>query len=589
MNPDSQICSDGPLRPNLLLRRGDRPGWDGAAVSFWQGPGAGGGCFRQRDFLVWAVALRYSTRGKITWGALNEVSWAGWSDRRCGTLVKYPKARFYFFLDPPAFSSSTETSRTAKLPLCPREVASPPSLLPHHQPRHMLSNMDPFTTLVPGSRRPFNFLSTQLPPPPIRVTQSHPQDSSMRPQVTPPSTSTRRRKPTITYRSPSVEFAPYSLNDPNISAPVQSESVDNPNTSPYSSAHGDSSSSASSPSPRTPSSSSLASLLTDASSASSFAKPLSTREVYAMAPPLPLYHPLGALALRLPLLGESPKTPHTQLIDPTPSKPIQPIASNRPRNNTSANRSRNSGRSRKTTSAKSRDVLVDTDPLIPDEKDKDQDEYVASHRSRRNGPSVSLSASAQAELIAAEGRKRKRREADTGDPSASPPIPKRSRQPRTGTSTSTPNNPVSPTPSFIQLKDEIETPDAMEVEEDEEPPFSARTNGRRRNAKTAGRRNNTRRAGLKKEKERSPSSDEVSYDQPSVADQPQAQEASGELAKDAEEDGDSPTGDEAIVSSRSPPIVAPVPTHLIKNPLEGLNMSTVNAGDRVDSAGPAYI
>ena len=453
----------------------------------------------------------------------------------------------------------------------------------------MLSNLDPFTTLVPGSRRPFKFLSSQ-PPPPIQVTQTLPQDVSMRPQVTPPSTSTRRRKPTITYRSPSVEFAPYSLNGPNIPAPVQAEPTDNQNTSPFSPAQGDSSSSSSSsssPSPRTPSSSSLTSLLTDASSASSFAKPLSTRAVYALAPPLPLYHPLGALALRLPLLGESPKTPHTQLVDPTPSKPIQVAASNRPRNNTGASRNRNPGRSRKTTSAKSRDVPADTDPLIADEKDKDQDEYVATHRSRRNGPSVSLSASAQAELIAAEGRKRKRREVDTADPGVSPPIPKRSRQPRAGMSTTTPNNPASPTPSFVQLNDE--TPDAMEIEEDEEPSFSTRSNGRRRNARNAGRRNSTRRAGLKKEKERSPSSDDVSFDQPSVADLPNAHEASGEPAKEAEGDADSPSGDEAIVSPRSPLIVAPVPTHLIKNPLEGLNMSTVSVGDRVDSAGPAYI
>ena len=495
----------------------------------------------------------------------------------------------FFFSTLPAFSQSTETSRTGKHPLCPQEASSFSLSLSHHQPRRMLSNMDPFTTLVPGSRRPFNFLSSQPPPPPNQVTQTHSQDTSMCPQVIPLSTSTRRRKPTITYRSPSVEFAPHSLNEPSISPPTQDESMDNVNTSPRSPPQGDSSSSTSSPSPRTPSSSSLTSLLTEASAASFFARPLSTREVYAMAPPLPLYHPLGALALRLPLLGESPKTPHTQLVDPTPSKPIQTVVSNRPRNNTGASRNRNSGRSRRTTAAKSRDVPADTDLLIADEKDKDQDEYVATHRRRRNPPSVSasLSASAQAELIAAEGRKRKRREADTGDTGVSPPIPKRSRQPRAGTSISTPNNPPSPTPSSIQLQDEI--PDAMEVEEDEEPPLSTRANGRRRNAKSGGRRNSTRRAGLKSSKERSPSSDEASYDQPSVADRPQAQEAPGELAKETEGDGDSPTGDEAVVGSRSPPIVAPVPTHLTKTALDGLNMSAVNVGDRVDSAGPAYI
>jgi len=129
----------------------------------------------------------------------------------------------------------------------------------------------------------------------------------------------------------------------------------------------------------------------------------------------------------------------------------------------------------------------------------------------------------------------------------------------------------------------------MEVEEDEEPPLSARTNGRRRNAKGGGRRNGTRRAGPKKEKERTPSSDEVSYGQPSTADQPQAHEASGELIKETEGDGDSPSGDEAIVSSHSPPIVAPVPTHLTKTALEGLSMSAASVGDRVDGAGPAYI
>ena len=413
---------------------------------------------------------------------------------------------------------------------------------------------------------------------------------SVRPQVTPPSTSTRRRKPSIIYRSPSVEFVPYPLNNPNASVTAQDEPMVNGNTSPYSPAHEDLSSSTSSPSPPTPSTSSLPSVLNESSSTSSFAKPLSTREVYAMAPPLPLYHPLGALALRLPPLGESPKTPHTQLVDPTPSKPIQTAASNRPRNSTGANRSRNSGRSRKTTTTKPRDLPADTvDPLIADEKDKDQDEYVATHRRRRGGPSasVSLSASAQVELIAAEGRKRKRREADTGDPGVSPPISKRSRQPRAGTSVGTPNNPASPTPSSVQLKDE--TPDAMEVEEDEEPPVSARTNGRRRNAKSGGRRNSARRVGPKKEKERTPSSDELSYGQRSAADPPQADEVSGELAKETEVDGDSPSGEEAIVSSHSPPIVAPVPTHLTKNALEDLSMSAANVGDRMDGAGPAYI
>ena len=519
---------------------------------------------------------------------LNEILWAGWSDRRVWVLVKYPQACFYFSFDPSAFSSSTETLTTVKHPTHSQESVPRPSLLPHHRPRHMLSNMDPFATLVPGSRRPFKFLSSQ-PPPPNQVIQTQPQDMSVRPQVTPPSTSTRRRKPTITYRSPSVEFAPRPLDDPNVSVTMQDEPMDNGNASPYSPVQADSSSSTSSPSPCTPSSSSLPSLLTEASAASSFAKPLSTREVYAMAPPLPLYHPLGALALRLPLLGESPKTPRTQLVDPTPSKPIQTAAPNRPRNNTGANRNRTSGRSRRTTTAKPRDAPADTDPLIADEKDRDQDEYVAAHRRRRNGPSapISLEASAQAELMATEGRKRKRREADTGDPGVSPPIPKRSRQPRAGTSASTSNNPPSPAPSSVQLKDE--TPDAMEVEEDEEPPASARTNGRRRNAKNGGRRNSTRRAGPKKEKERTPSSDEVSYGQPSATDLPQAHEVSGDPTKEAEGDGDSPSGDEAIVSSRSPPIVAPVPTHLTKTALEDLNMTAANAGDRTDSAGPAHI
>jgi hypothetical protein len=228
------------------------------------------------------------------------------------------------------------------------------------------------------------------------------------------------------------------------------------------------------------------------------------------------------------------------------------------------------------------------DLLIADEKDKDQEEYVATHRRRRNGPpaSVSLSASAQAELIAAEGRKRKRREVDTGDPGVSPPIPKCSRQPRAGTSAGTSINPVSPTPSLLQLNDE--TLDAMEVEEDEEPLFSARTNGRRRNAKS-GRRNSTRRTGPKKEKERTPPSDDASYDRPPAVDTPQVHEVPGGPTKETEGDGDPHSGDEPNVSSRSPPIVAPVPTHLTKNALEGLNMSAVSVGDRVDSAGPAYI
>ena len=83
------------------------------------------------------------------------------------------------------------------------------------------------------------------------------------------------------------------------------------------------------------------------------------------------------------------------------------------------------------------------------------------------------------------------------------------------------------------------------------------------------------------------SSDEVSYDQTSITDRPQTHEPSGELAKGTEGDGGSPAGDETILASRSPPIVAPVPTHLTKTALEGLD--TVNVGDRVDGAGPAYI
>ena len=129
----------------------------------------------------------------------------------------------------------------------------------------------------------------------------------------------------------------------------------------------------------------------------------------------------------------------------------------------------------------------------------------------------------------------------------------------------------------------------MEVEEDEEPPLSARTNGRRRNAKNGGRRNGTRRTGPKKEKERTPSSDEVSYGQSSAIDQPQAREASGDPTKEAEGGGDSLSGDEAIVGSCSPPIVAPVPTHLTKNALEDLDMTAANVGDRTDSARPTYI
>jgi hypothetical protein len=129
----------------------------------------------------------------------------------------------------------------------------------------------------------------------------------------------------------------------------------------------------------------------------------------------------------------------------------------------------------------------------------------------------------------------------------------------------------------------------MEVEEDEEPPLSTRPNGRRRNAKSGGRRNGTRRTGPKKEKERTPSSDEASYSQSSAADRPQVHGAPGGPTKEAEGGGGSPSGDDAVASSHSPPIVAPVPTHLTKTALEGLNLSAVNVGDRVDSAGPAYI
>jgi len=129
----------------------------------------------------------------------------------------------------------------------------------------------------------------------------------------------------------------------------------------------------------------------------------------------------------------------------------------------------------------------------------------------------------------------------------------------------------------------------MEVEEDEEPPLSARTNGRRRNAKSGGRKNGTRRTGSKKEKERTPSSDEVSYGQRTAVDQPQAHEASGELVKETEGGGDFPSADEAIAGPHSPPIVAPVPTHLTKTALDGLSMSAANVGDRMDGAGPAYI
>ena len=90
------------------------------------GPGVEGGCFRQRDFLVWAVALGYNTRGRITWRILNEVSWAGWSDRRCGILVKYPRACFYFFPRPPGLFVVDRDVEDGKTPPLPPGSLQPP-------------------------------------------------------------------------------------------------------------------------------------------------------------------------------------------------------------------------------------------------------------------------------------------------------------------------------------------------------------------------------------------------------------------------------------------------------------------------------
>ena len=211
---------------------------------------------------------------------------------------------------------------------------------------------------------------------------------------------------------------------------MKDEPMDNANTSPHSPVQADYSTSTSSSS----------SLATEVSFAPYFAEPFSTRELYTLTPPLPSYHPLDVFTLRLPLLGEPPETLHPQLADLTPSKPIQTVS-------------------------KPRDVPTDTDPLIADEKDRGQDEHVATHRCRRSGPSasISLSAFAQPEVVAAEGRKRKRWEVDIQDPGVSPPIPKRSRQPQAGTSASTSNSLPSPTPSSVQPKDGM--PDAMQVEE----------------------------------------------------------------------------------------------------------------------------
>jgi hypothetical protein len=122
----------------------------------------------------------------------------------------------------------------------------------------------------------------------IRNQTSHPNVLSRKPSITPTTISTIQRKPKVTYRSPSALIPTELRVEASVSHALILKKVASSSSSSYSS-------SASS----TPTSESI---LIPTSSRQPIEKNTIWRKKYPMAPPLPLYHPLGRLALSLPEL-----------------------------------------------------------------------------------------------------------------------------------------------------------------------------------------------------------------------------------------------------------------------------------------------
>jgi len=122
----------------------------------------------------------------------------------------------------------------------------------------------------------------------IRNQTNHPSVLSRKPSITPTTTSTIQRKPKVTYRSPSALIPTELRVEASVSHGLILKKVASSSSSSYSS-------SASS----TPTSESIS---IHTSSRQPIEKNTIWRKKYPMAPPLPLYHPLGRLALSLPEL-----------------------------------------------------------------------------------------------------------------------------------------------------------------------------------------------------------------------------------------------------------------------------------------------
>ncbi|KAH9961312.1 hypothetical protein BC827DRAFT_340336 [Russula dissimulans] len=215
--------------------------------------------------------------------------------------------------------------------------------------------------VVPGSRRPIRIDSTGVVVDIAIQRSNHPSFSSK----IGPNTSASRRKPQTTYRSPSLQF-PSDLRiersghcirpSPSVHGPPSATSTRSSHTSP---GHGGA---AADNAPRAP-----------------------VKIKYPMKPPLPIYHPLGRLALSLPQLniGAHSRSPLNQTEDASrasASRTRRPVA-------------------RLRDAADTESVDAGTPLAVPTDAPAQPDK--PSPRKRRNGGQSSS--------------RRRRREADDGD------------------------------------------------------------------------------------------------------------------------------------------------------------------------------
>jgi len=251
----------------------------------------------------------------------------------------------------------SSTVRTSGLPWFHQPASYPTISISSYFSAEQMAN---HLAAVPGSRRPIRIDSTGVV---VDIAIQRSNHSSFSSKIG-PNTSTSRRKPQTTYRSPSLQFpsdlciersGQYIRPSPSGHGPPSATSTRSSHASP---GHGGA---AVNNAPRVP-----------------------VKPKYPMKPPLPIYHPLGRLALSLPQLdfGAHPRSPLSQTEDA----------------------SRGSASRTRRPAARLRDAAdtdsVDATPLIvpadaPAQPDK------PSPRKRRNGGQSSS--------------RRRRREADDGD------------------------------------------------------------------------------------------------------------------------------------------------------------------------------